>query len=418
MYFEGDAIMIEKMVLVENKSKCCGCGACQQSCPRNAISMVEDEFGFIYPQIDEARCVGCGACKSVCSFQNPVELKNPIKAYALAAKDDSAIMRAASGGAFITLAAEMIHQGGSVYGAAMEKSNDTIAIKHKRVDQLEELKQFQGSKYVQSDITEVLPLIKNDLLQGKKVMFSGTPCQNAALKKFLAKEYTNLYTVEIICHGVPNARLFQDFIKYYEKKLNGTINEFYFRDKSRGQGYITKAIYTTKDNCVKEKIKPGEQFAYIRFFSKSLILRENCYECPYAGADRVADITIGDFWGFDDVHPAIDQKEHFTIKKGISCLLVNTDRGLEYVSKCQDDFYLLESSFEKVQKHNEQLKAPTNMPANRQAVLEAYSAEGYNGLEAYYWKHYKSDKLKYKIAEYIPGDFKNHIKKVVRDVKR
>lgn len=405
--------MIDKMILVEDKSKCCGCGACMQICPRNAISMEEDQYGFVYPKIDESKCVKCGACRNICSFQNPKDVKKSLKAYAFSLKDDKKIMASASGGAFYALAEKMINQGGIVYGAVMEKINDTMVIRHKRAEGLEDLQQFQGSKYVQSDMTEAFSLIRNDLLQGRQVLFSGTPCQNAALKKFLAKEYNNLHTVEIICHGVPNARLFRDFLKFYEDKLKGSIDEFYFRDKSRGQGYITKTLYTAKDNSRKIKIKPGEQFAYIRFFSKSLTLRENCYHCPYAGENRVADITIGDFWGFNDVHPEMTGNGHFTTKTGISCVLVNTERGLEYLSKCDDSFYLSESSFEKVQKHNEQLKAPTTQPARRQEVLDTYALKGYAGLEEYYSRKFLKDRVKYRVAEYLPRDLKSCIRKMI-----
>ena len=405
--------MIEKMVLVEEKSKCCGCGACMKICPRNAISMEEDEHGFIYPKIDESKCVNCGVCKKICSFQNSVETNKSQKAYAFSLKDEKKIMNSASGGAFYALAESMISQGGIVYGSSMQKENGIMTVKHKRAEKIEELKQFQGSKYVQSDMTDAFIMIRNDLLQGKKVLFSGSPCQNAALKKFLSKEYNNLYTVEIICHGVPNLRLFQDFIKYYEKKLGGSIEEFYFRDKSRGQGYITKTIYTAKDNSKQIKIKPGEQFAYIRFFSKSLTLRENCYKCPYAGENRVADITIGDFWGFNDVHPEMKGNDQFTEMKGISCVLVNSERGLDYLSKCKNDFYLLESSFEKVQKHNEQLKAPTVIPAIRKNVLDTYASKGYEGLEKFYSRKFLKDRVKYKVAEYLPRDLKSRIRKMI-----
>ena len=314
---------------------------------------------------------------------------------------------------FCKLAESMISQGGIVYGSSMQKENGIMTVKHKRAEKIEELKQFQGSKYVQSDMTDAFIRIRNDLLQGKKVLFSGSPCQNAALKKFLSKEYNNLYTVEIICHGVPNLRLFQDFIKYYEKKLGGSIEEFYFRDKSKGQGYITKTIYTAKDNSKQIKIKPGEQFAYIRFFSKSLTLRENCYKCPYAGENRVADITIGDFWGFNDVHPEMKGNDQFTEMKGISCVLVNSERGLDYLSKCKNDFYLLESSFEKVQKHNEQLKAPTVMPAIRKNVLDTYASKGYEGLEKFYSRKFLKDRVEYKVAEYLPRDLKSRIRKMI-----
>lgn len=405
------------MVLFEDKKKCCGCGACSVVCPRNAITMVEDEHGYVYPEINNEQCVDCGACKNICSFQEPKDFCTTINSYAVAAKDDVAIMNSASGGAFIALATQIINMGGVVYGCAMEKENNIFVIKNKRAEKLEELKKFQGSKYVQSSITEIFPLIRNDLMKGIKVLFSGTPCQNAALKKFLRKEYNNLYTVEIICHGVPNQKLFNDFISHYEKQLNGTIKEFYFRDKSKGQGYITRTVYADKNGQIRQKIKKGELFAYIRFFSKSLTLRENCYECPYAGKNRAADLTIGDFWGFNEVHSNEAASAKLTTQKGISCVLINSEKGQELFAKCRGDFEYIESSFEKVQKYNEQLKTPTRMPEKRKLVLETYSANGYDGLEKYYWKNFMTDKFKYKIADLMPRDLKTNIRKTINRIK-
>ena len=404
--------MTDKTVFGQKKNKCFGCGACSQACPVNAIDMVEDELGFIYPKVDKDRCIDCGACKRVCIISDKAEIKSVKRAYAASLKNDTEVMKSASGGVFYGLAKKVIHDGGVVYGAVMEKNPSTqkLHVHHKCAAAIQELEQFQGSKYVQSDTTGIFKDVKNRLDSGIKVLFSGTPCQNAALKKFLKKDYENLISVEIICHGVPNEKLFRDFISFYQIKLKGDIRRFFFRDKSKGQGYTTKTVYTSYDGKDKECIKPGQQMAYIFLFSKSLTLRENCYSCPFAGENRAADITIGDFWGFNNFYP---YEEGFDTSKGISCILINSDKGDAFFNECSDSFYVKESSFDEVRRYNEQLKHPAEMPDNRNEVMQVYRKYGYIGLEKFYSRKYPAERLKYKVAGYMPQNIKRSIRKFI-----
>jgi len=404
--------------LFENKKDCCGCGACMNVCPKSAITMEEDEYGFVYPKINSELCVGCGACKKVCGYQNVPEKHSAKAVYAAAAKNDSILKKSASGGAFAVLAESMIDKGGIVYGAAMPYENGKLEPKHIRIDNKDDIVKLQGSKYVQSDTGFVFQQVRKDLQSGKSVMFSGTPCQIAGLKKFLNKDYDGLLLVEIICHGVPSKKLFQDFIESYGKQLGGTIEEFYFRDKSKGQGMITKAVFEKNNGDKKEKIKHGNLIPYMSFFLYSYTYRINCYICPYATAERVGDITLGDFWGFHEEYPDYKESQGLSNGKGISCVLVNTDKGDSAVKECIDSFVLMDSEFEKVARHNDQLSKPSKYSPQREIILEMYKNSGYKAVRKYYKKKFKKDIFKYRLSGMMPKGFKRKIKKLIGKKKK
>ena len=405
------------IVLFENKKDCCGCGACMNICPKSAITMEEDEYGFVYPKINTDLCIECGACKKACGYQNVPEKHSQMAVYAAAAKNDSILKKSASGGAFAVIAEKVINDGGIVYGAALPFENGKLEPKHIRIDNKEDIIMLQGSKYVQSDTVFVFQQVRKDLQSGKSVMFSGTPCQIAGLKRFLNKDYDNLLSVEIICHGVPSKKMFQDFIESYGNELGGTIKDFYFRDKSKGQGMITRAVYEHHDQ-LHEKVKIGGLTAYIHFFAKSYTYRINCYSCPYATADRVGDITLGDFWGFHEEYPDYKESQGLSNGKGISCLLVNTQKGDNAIEGCKDSFVLMDSEFEKVARHNDQLSKPSKYSPQREIILDLYKNCGYEAVKKYYKKKCKKDIIKYRISGILPKGFKRNIKKVIGRVKK
>ena len=280
------------------------------------------------------------------------------------------------------------------------------------------LPELQGSKYVQSVIGDTYAQAKKDLLDGKSVLFSGTPCQIAGLKQYLKKDYENLLTVDIICHGVPSKRFFQSFMEDYGKKLGGTITEFYFRDKSKGQGMITRSVYKDMTGENKEKVLIGGLTAYIHFFSKSYIYRKNCYSCPFASEKRVGDLTLGDFWGFHEEYPSYDEKQGLSNGKGISCVLVNTDKGNNALEQCEDQFVLMFSDFEKVAKHNDQLHSPSKYSPKREEILKLYKEKGYEAVDQYFHKTCKKDIVKYTISGMMPKGLKRAVKKVIGRVKQ
>lgn len=279
------------------------------------------------------------------------------------------------------------------------------------------LPELQGSKYVQSAIGDTYAQAKKDLLDGKRVLFSGTPCQIAGLKQYLKKDYENLLTVDIICHGVPSKRFFQSFMEDYGKKLGGTITEFYFRDKSKGQGMITRSVYKNKHGERQEKVITGNLLSYVNLFSRSFTYRKNCYSCPFASEKRVGDLTLGDFWGFHEEYPSYDEKQGLSNGKGVSCILVNTNQGKVALEQCESQFVLMTSDFEKVARHNDQLHSPSKYSPKREQILELYQKEGYEAVDRYFHKNYKKDILKYTVSGMLPKGLKRNIKKMAGKIK-
>lgn len=408
----------ERIILFENKKDCCGCGACYNICPKNAISMEADEHGYVYPVIDETKCVKCGLCKKVCHFQNNDNMQKPIKAYAAAIKNDEEIMVAASGGIFTVLAKQILSESGVVFGVSMENVSGKLTPMHIDIQNEKELYKLQGSKYVQSDIGMTYKKVKEYLMEGRNVLFSGTPCQISGLNSYLGKDYPNLLTVDVICHGVPSARLFQDYIKNQEKKLGGRIYSYKFRDKSKGQGMNAQILYKTQDNKEKVKYVDGYLTSYFYMFLKSIIYRENCYSCPYAKAERVSDITAGDYWGVYQVHEEEMKKSSMSNLKGVSCMIINTEKGEKYFGKVQDKLDFFETTVKKIAKNNKQLREPSKCTDEREKVLNIYQEKGYEGVEEYFPKIIGYKRYFYILKNLAPKGLKRRIKQVISKIRK
>lgn len=407
------------IVLYSDKSECCGCGACMNVCPTHAITMEEDEYGFTYPVIDNTLCIECGACKTVCGYQNLPEMHEPIKSYAAAAKDDELLKKSASGGVFAILANNVLNEGGVVYGAALPYENGKLVPKHIRIENIEELIKLQGSKYTQSDTGVTFQNAKEDLLEGRKVLYSGTPCQIAGLKKYLKKEYDNLLAVEIICHGVPSAKFFQDYISNEERKRGISISGFLFRDKSRGQGMTRRIEYINPSTKKTEKlVANGKKESYISFFSKSYTYRINCYTCPYACKERIADLTIGDFWGFHEEYPDVKSSSGLTNGKGVSCVLANTAKGQDTMENCAKELALMDAEFDKISRHNAQLHEPSKYNKIREEILEIYREQGYAAVEKFYAKKFRKERIKYTIVDLLPKGIRRRVKIIAGKLKQ
>lgn len=203
------------MINIKEKHNCCGCSACVQVCPKQCISMSADNEGFLYPQIDTAICIDCGLCEKVCPVINQNEPREPLAVYAANNNNEDIRLKSSSGGIFTLLAEQIISEGGVVFGA---RFNENWEVVHDYTEAIEGLEPFRGSKYVQSIIGDNFIKAKQFLTDGRKVLFSGTPCQIAGLKKFLRKEYENLLTVEVVCHGVPSPMVWRDYLDYKRAK--------------------------------------------------------------------------------------------------------------------------------------------------------------------------------------------------------
>lgn len=376
--------MNDKIVLFENKKECCGCSACMNICPKDAITMVEDERGFIYPKIDYEKCIKCKLCKKVCGYQNYNVKTFPIEAY-VGVWDNNKILNSASGGVFGCLATNIISDGGIVYGASMENINGNLEVMHIGVETLDKLHKLQGSKYIQSNINSIYEEVKINLKTGRKVLFSGTPCQIHGLNSYIGnKDYENLLTIDIICHGVPNVMMFQDYIRVIEKKLNNKVKKFKFRDKKLGWGLNGIAELEDKKGQIKKKIIYAGESSYYKLFLKSEIYRENCYSCKYANLNRVSDITIGDYWGIEEEHSELISNKKVNKFKGISGVLVNTLNGKLYINNYSKQLNLYPTEIEKIARHNEQLVKPSKEGCNRDLILSLYEKNGYDDVERWY----------------------------------
>lgn len=415
---EGKSQMVELekiITLFEQKSDCCGCGACMNICPKSAIRMVPDSYGFLYPVIDSSACVGCGVCKKICAYQQTEETQLAAQVYAAVNENERQLLGSASGGVFIALAVQVIESGGVVYGCSMEREGNKLIPRHIRVDQIDALKKLQGSKYVQSDSGKCFQEAKDDLRAEKTVLFSGTPCQVAALKRFLGKtDQRRLFTVDIICHGVPSAQLFQDYIESIEKIKGKKVIDFRFRDKSAGWGLTGSAVLADEQGNTRKIKIPVKLSSYYSLFLHSEIYRENCYQCKYAGAGRVGDLTIGDFWGIHQQHPDYLRENGGALDegKGISCILVNTLQGNALMEEFGWNIRKMDSTFEKVANENGQLIAPSHRGKNRETVLRMYSQQGYQAVEHWFVRSLGIKKPVYEIWTRLPEGLKQILKRM------
>ena len=400
--------------LFKNKKDCCACGACMNICPKNAISMHEDEYGFVYPQIDSGKCVSCGMCKSVCAYQNTRVTEHEKTVYAAATKDDELIMKSASGGIFAQMAKAVLDDNGIVFGCSLEYENDALNPKQIWIDAEKDLYRLQGSKYVQSEIGNTYKEAKIFLEDGKKVLFSGTPCQIHGFKSFLKKDYADLITIVIICHGVPSEKLFKDYINYYEQKFGGKIIDYKFRSKTNGQGYLQVFYVKNRKNRIRIRKKQGENTSYVFEFLKSNTFRENCYECKYAGVDRISDITLGDFWGVYEEHGEQLAENNINKNKGISCVILSTDKGKGFFGSVSDAITYFKSDIEKAAKHNEQLRHPSKLTYKRKQLVECYKNGGNKEFERYYKKEIGVKALYYWIKGILPSNVKATIRSIIK----
>ena len=393
--------------LFREKKDCCGCGACVNACPVQAIEMVEDACGFRYPQIDESKCIRCGKCKRVCAFQNESVKNVPLETYAAVARDQKLVERSASGGIFAALAKEVLAQNGAVFGAAFRPD---WSVAHVAVFGEADLVALQGSKYAQSDIGNTYTQAKKLLEEGKMILFSGTPCQIHGLYGYLGKDYDHLFTVDVVCHGVPNHRMLRDYIHGIEQKHGQKITAFTFRDKSLGWGINGSAEMMKKEHKVKKPVWQSAS-SYLYYFTKGWIYRENCYHCKYACANRPADLTLGDYWGIEKAHPEYLGKNGFEESKGISLVIANTLKGHALLDMVRNVLELKESSFELAAEGNGQLCHPSK-PGPRGELLKIYEQGGWDAMESRFAKNIGWRKYSSQMKAMIPAGVKRLLKRL------
>lgn len=329
----------------KKKAECCGCNACAEICPKHCIRMVEDAQGFVYPQVDSSVCVECGMCEKVCPFEVAnLSLCPSLKAYAAWNKNRQEHLESSSGGAAYVFSSYILDKGGVVYGCTA----DGIDVRHIRVENHSELSKLQGSKYVQSNVCGLFKEVKNDLKNGKTVLFIGTPCQVAGLKNYIKYIPEHLYFVDLICHGVPSQRMLYEHIQHVAKGRK--IQHVSFR---KGNDYRL-SIKADKFNYEVSLWETPYKDLYLKGFFEGMICRPSCSKCPFAYPMRVSDITIGDFWGLQNAE--LLPKES---KDGISLLLPMTDKGLNLIHAVENNLYIYERSVDEAVNGNSQLRHPS-----------------------------------------------------------
>lgn len=392
---------------IDTKKKCCACWACVNVCPTNAITMVGDEYGFLFPSINKNICISCNSCEQVCQIDAPVTGSVPSEVYALICMDKGLLARSSSGGAFGVLAKSILQNGGAVIGCAF---SDNFQVKHVVINETEQLDTLHGSKYVQSEIGNVLSIAKSLLDNDRQVLFSGTPCQIAGLKKYLSHDYEKLITVDLICHGTPSQKLFDDYITYLNKENKGLVTKYRFRAKKRNSNFIGYADILKKNGTITRKDIYWQTDPYNFLFMYGKTYRENCYSCAYANIKRIGDITIGDYWGAESLGVPIDASA------GVSLLTVNSDRGKQLFDTVSSEISKYTSSIEHAAKHNGQLTKPYEKPAEREQILKLWADRGFPALAEYVSLHNMKEvrQLKTeKIIQLIPRDVRKLLKRIV-----
>lgn len=366
--------------------------------------MKEDECGFIYPVIDEDKCIRCGLCKKACAFQNIEENNIPIECFAAISKNPEQAKQSASAGIFAAIATRVIEDGGIVYGAAFDGNWN---VRHTSAETMDELVVLQGSKYVHSDIKRTYTDVRKQLELNREVLFSGTPCQVAGLKGYLGKDYKNLTTIDIVCHGVPSNRMFQDYIHTIEDKYGGKTTFFSFRDKSLGWGKNGRAVVNGKSIKIWQSAS-----AYLYYFGRSFLYRDSCYRCVYASSHRPADITLGDYWGIEKQHPEWLDNKDWDESNGISLVIINTPKGICMMPVLQDVAYLKKSTFEAIAAGNEQLRHPT-VANGRGMIFKLYKEKGWKALNEQFLKTNVIKRYSSQIKAILPQRMKRFLKRYI-----
>lgn len=349
--------------LYQNEEQCCGCTACVNICPNNAILMKRDEKGFEYPTVDLIRCVSCNVCKTVCDFQNPKGSENYIRqAYAMQHRDKNVVFNSSSGGAFTAISDWVLNQGGRVYGAVFDK--DTFYVKHISAECAEERNLMRGSKYVQSSLGDVFKSIKNDITCGKKVLFSGTPCQCAGLCSYLHGHPENLVIIDLLCHGTPSPKLFTDHIERIEVSNNKKVQSYKYRSKKYGYEHTHEVQFSDGKKLCNADIK--------RILKMFVIgMRPACFECQYTNRERYGDITIGDMW---EAPKFVGITDH----KGTSTVIVNTELGKKIIGDIQEQCVLIPVDANKIKQSA--LEKRVKKPKNYEKFWEEYMQHGYTQI--------------------------------------
>jgi len=382
------------MIDLKDKTECCGCHACFNVCPTGAIKMQEDEKGFKYPVIDKSKCINCGLCEKVCPIKNNRKVENNPIAYACFNKDNDIRKKSSSGGIFTLLAYYIINAGGIVYGAAFDED---FNVKHIKVENIEDLEKLRGSKYVQSSIGETYKQAKENLNKGIKVLFTGTPCQIEGLKLYLQKDYDNLYTQDIICHGVPSPIVWKKYKEYRKKKDREEPLDISFRNKDNGWSHFN-TLFQYKNKQYK---KTQYEDLFMNVFLQNISLRDSCYACSFKKYNRNSDITLADFWGINNIIPKMNDD------KGTSLVVINSEKGKKIFEEISKNIEYKEIDLDNAIKYNSAMIKSVPENSNREKFFNDLE---YDEFDVVAKRYIKKPSLVRKVLGKIKRMIKNRLK--------
>lgn len=351
------------MILAE-ENICTGCSACRSICPKSAIALSPDAEGFLQPQIDGTKCIDCGLCRKICPVLSSIEKNSqPPECYGFKTHDRELLRASSSGGAFTSLAQPVIRAGGTVFGCVMTRPD--FAARHVAANTEDALAAMRGSKYVQSDIQDSYRQCKAVLERGRRVLFSGTSCQIAGLKKFLGKDYPSLLTVDFICHGVPSPAVWRKYLDWREKEAQSKISCISSRNKNYSWKKFSLAL--SFDNAKLNSINPLDKDLYFKAFIGNYCLRSCCYACRFKpGKGSVSDITIADFWGVEEVRP------EFYDELGVSAVMVHTPKGKAAFTASGSCADVIPVTLGEIELHNPSYSNVVAMPPGRKLFMRHF----------------------------------------------
>lgn len=366
-----------------NKDACTGCMACINICAVGALKFQYDTKGFGYPEIDAERCVKCESCSRVCpASHSTAPIDHTPVVYAAKSKNAGIRAQSSSGGIFSELALQILNRGGVVFGAAFDEK---LHLRHMAVHRPEELTLLRGSKYLQSEIGNSFQNVRRELLTGKSVLFCGTPCQVAGLKSFLGKPYPELFTVDLVCHGVPSPKVFRNYCEMLQRKLGIKITDYFFRDKKWSwKHFNSKIVGVLNENASPEAFSrliyadnawygTWESDPWTRGFLSNYFLRPSCYSCRYSNMNRPGDITLADYWGYHSRRSLLDDD------RGISMVLLNNKHGRELFELLKNRVIYVPTSCEEAIGGNKALSGSFQESPLSADFWATFEQDGYEG---------------------------------------
>ena len=348
---------------------CMGCSVCSNTCPKNCISMVVDDEGFVYPEVEEERCISCGLCEKSCPVLNRKSAVTMTKAYAAVNPDQVTRNTSTSGGVFSLLAQTVLRKNGVVFGAAY---NPDFSVSHQYTETEDGLQRFRGAKYVQSDIGNSYQQVKSFLNENRYVLFSGTPCQIAGLQTYLGKDYDKLFCVDLICHGIPSPEVWQHNIDYRAKIDNDGVRPAHINMRSKSTGWQRYSVEFQYSDKTYSKMYADDP--YMWGYIKDLYTRPSCFDCKFKGLQRNSDFTLGDYWGIESQHPEMNDG------MGTSLVFVHSEKAQNIWSELCLGLHCREVDAAAAVQWNPMAVQSTSYQERREEFFRRYQNEDFSKL--------------------------------------